>query len=320
MAILAGIDEAGLGPLLGPLVVSGAAFRGLDDLPDLCLWDVLRDSCASSPARSQRRVVVADSKQLYRPRGSLAPLERTALVMLAAAGLRPASWRELLEQIAPGACEPLAHYPWYRDRDIPLPLSAEVGDIATKANAVRRDCRTHGIAFHGVFVEPLTAGAFNRMVHNTRNKSVVSLGLTLRVVDRLMRSAPNERVRLCLDRHGGRTHYREPLMTAWPTSTLEILEESPTRSAYRLVQSSRVVEIEFVTGGEARYFPTALASVYSKYVRELYMHAFNAFWSDISPDLRPTAGYYTDARRWLCDADEELRRRSIDRNTLIRQR
>ena len=77
--------------------------------------------------------------------------------------------------------------------------------METRANAVLRDCRAEGVAFAGVFVEPLTAGHFNRLVGSTRNKSVVSWGTTLRVVDRIMKSAPNERVRLCVDRLGGRT-------------------------------------------------------------------------------------------------------------------
>ncbi|MCH8916798.1 MAG: hypothetical protein IIC52_01970 [Proteobacteria bacterium] len=41
MAIVAGIDEAGFGPTLGPLVVSGVAFRVPDDQVDRCLYGLL---------------------------------------------------------------------------------------------------------------------------------------------------------------------------------------------------------------------------------------------------------------------------------------
>ncbi len=320
MAILAGIDEAGLGPSLGPLVVSGVAFRVPDEALDRCLWQTLHASCTPTPSRRGRRLPVADSKKLYSSRGSLMPLERTALVMLAVAGERPRTWRALLDAVAPEATGKLRDYPWYAETDLDLPLSPDLGDVATRSNAVLRNCREEGVTFGGAFVEPLTAGHFNRLVGRTRNKSVVAWGLTLRVVERIMKSAPNERVRLCVDRLGGRTRYREPLMTALPAYELQILEESPERSAYRMHRGDRTCEIEFVTEGESRHFVVALASVFSKYVRELYMHAFNGYWSKQIDGLRPTAGYHTDAKRWLDDASTELARRSIDRGMLVRQR
>ena len=319
MAILAGIDEAGLGPLLGPLVVSGVAFRVPEERVTGCLWDILRESCTATPRRAARRLVIADSKRLYRS-GHIAPLERAALVMLGVMNQRPATWRELLDQLAPGATNPLDRYPWYAGRDVPLPLSDEVGDLGTQANAVRRNCAEQGVSLAGIHSEPMTAGHLNRLMGRTGNKSVVSLGLTLRVVDRIIRSTGGEAVHFSIDRHGGRIHSRESLMTSWPGYDLAILEESPTRSAYRMVRSSQVYHIEFVTRGEAQHFTVALASVYSKYLRELYMHMFNRYWSEEVPRLRPTAGYYNDALRWLSDVEPELDRRAVDRSILVRNR
>ncbi len=323
MAILAGIDEAGFGPLLGPLVVSGVAFRVPDDHLDRCLWRTLRSSCTATPKNARQRVVVADSKQLHRSRGGLerlSGLERAALVMLTVTGDSPRTFRALLNRLSPGATDQLDHYPWYAGRSMALPLSGRVGDIPTQANAVRRDCMEHNVTIHGVYSEPLLEGHFNRLVKNTRNKAVVLLGLALRVIDRVIQSAGDERIRVCVDRLGGRIRYREALTTAMPGYELRILEESPTRSAYRMVRTSRVCELEFVTGGEGRHFAIALASIYSKYLRELYMYLFNAYWTGQVAGLRPTAGYYTDAKRWLSDVSTELDNRSIDRSTLVRLR
>jgi len=36
----------------------------------------------------------------------------------------------------------------------------------------------------------------------------------------------------------------------------------------------------------------------AKYLRETAMRAFNAFWAERVPGLRPTAGYPGDARRF----------------------
>ena len=56
----------------------------------------------------------------------------------------------------------------------------------------------------------------------------------------------------------------------------------------------------FQAKGES-HLPTALASMASKYLRELAMQAFNGFWSEHVPDLRPTAGYPVDALRFKAD-------------------
>ena len=320
MAIVAGIDEAGLGPTLGPLVVSGVAFRVPDELADRCLWDVLAESCTHKVRRGDRRLAIADSKKLYQARKTLDPLERAALVMLTVAGKHPKTWRGLLDVIAPGATEQLQSYPWYTDEDVALPIGKSVGDVGTLANAVRRDGMAHGVALTGIFCEPLPAGHYNRLVTNTRNKAVVLLGLALRVVDRIMRAAPGQNIHLHVDRLGGRTHYREALMTAMAGCELQILEESDTRSAYRLVRGERRCEIDFVTKGESRHFPIALASVYSKYVRELYMHVFNRYWSGRVAGLKSTAGYFTDARRWLRDVGEAVEVDGAGRDALVRIR
>lgn len=324
MAILAGIDEAGLGPILGPLVVSGIAFRVPDDRSDICLWNALSDSCTSKPRDARRRVVVADSKQVHRPKKGIGPIERTALIMLASAGHRPSTWRALLDLLSPGACAELATYPWYAKADCELPLAGSVGgagiDLGTQANAVRRDYGLKGLTFLGVCCEPLPAGRYNQLVERTRNKSVVLMGQTLRVIDRIIRMAPAEPVRIVVDRLGARMRYREALTDSLPGGAFAILEESETRSAYRFTWTDRTCEIEFTTGADGADFCVALASMYSKYVRELYMHQFNAYWSSRMPGLRPTAGYYTDAHRWLKDAESVVSAAGFDRTLLVRSR
>jgi len=320
MAILAGIDEAGYGPTLGPLVVSGVAFRLPDAMLNQCLWEVLSQSCTKQPRRAGRCLPVADSKKLYKPKSGIALLERTALVMLSLGGTPPDSFGALLGKMAPQAVEPFAAYPWYAQGALPLPLSPKIGDLPTRANAVRRDLAAHEIEFLGVFGEPLPEGHFNRVVRKTRNKSVVLSGLALSVVDRIVRLDRTERVRIRVDRLGGRTHYREPLAHAFPDGDLHIIEETDRRSAYRLTIKRRVVEIEFKTKGDDQHFSVALASIFSKYVRELSMHQFNAYWCRQQPGLQPTAGYYTDARRWLADADGTIRRLAVPSEELVRCR
>jgi hypothetical protein len=247
-------------------------------------------------------------------------LERAVLTILAATGPRPKTWRALLDEVSPEARAQLDDYPWYAETDPAIPVSEGLEDIGPRANAIRIDCREHSVEPLGLFSEPLPEGHYNRLVAKTRNKSILLMGMALRVADRIRRIAPSEHVRIRIDRLGGRKRYRDALLTAMPGYELRIIEESEVRSAYRLVRPSQVCEIEFVTRGDAGHFPIALASLCSKYLRELYMHAFNRYWSARQRGLKPTAGYYTDARRWLADAAASIDQLAIDRVVLVRQR
>ena len=61
--VIAGIDEAGLGPLLGPMTVGWSAFR----VPrgEVNLWDVLSKVVTDSPRQDSSHLVVADSKRVF---------------------------------------------------------------------------------------------------------------------------------------------------------------------------------------------------------------------------------------------------------------
>jgi hypothetical protein len=76
--------------------------------------------------------------------------------------------------------------------------------------------------------------------------------------------------------------------------------------------------VGFHLKGDARHLPIALASLYSKYVRELFMLAFNTWWAERMPGLRPTAGYAADANRFLAETADVRERLGVDPEALIR--
>lgn len=320
MAIVAGIDEAGYGPVLGPLVVTGVAFEVPDEQADCCLWKALSTSICRRVFKKSRRLPILDSKKLYKSGCGLAALERSALVMLASARPLPGTLSELLEQIAPHVLEPMRDYPWYDGLDHPMPLEVDPGAIAAQANAVRRNARSAGVRLTGVLSEPLLEGQYNRMVQSTRNKASVLTSLTLRIIDRILRKADGQPVRLFVDRQGGRLRYVDTLLRSFDGYELEVLEEAPDRSCYRLSRPPCSHIVEFRANGEDHHLPVALASIYSKYLRELFMRGLNRFWSGHVVSLRPTAGYYTDGRRFIDDISGTVERLGVDRGMLVRLR
>ena len=50
------------------------------------------------------------------------------------------------------------------------------------------------------------------------------------------------------------------------------------------------------------------------------MCAFNEYFHERAPELKPTAGYTTDARRWLRDAEPLLAALPLAPTALVRRR
>lgn len=318
--ILAGIDEAGYGPLLGPLIVTAVVLECPADWAERSLWDVLKASVCATPQDRKRRIPICDSKKLHRPGEGVARLERSALAAIAAAGAMPEKIAELLDMLSAGAARAVRAEPCYGDLDRRLPLGCDAGALAVASSVLRQDLEARGGRLAGVHCEIVPEGRFNELVGHTNNKAAVLLGLTFRLIDRIARAHPNRPLVIQADRQGGRTTYGRPLMRSFEDRRLKIDTEEDCYSCYELTDSKTRWRISFDTGGETKRLPIALASVVSKYVREVLMHCFNAFWAREAPEVRPTAGYYTDGSRFMLEIAPHLERLGIAPQRLMRQR
>jgi len=317
--LVVGIDEAGYGPTLGPLVVAMTLWDVSPPLVKTDFWQLLGDNVSRSARDAHGRLVVSDSKTVYSRKKGLSSLERPVLAFASAAGLDCATLETLLEEIGVQLPEG-DELPWYRDLSNPLPTDRARSKHAGIADRLKRDMTETGLVCRGLRAEVVTESSFNQRVAATRNKAAVLIEHVLRLIQHAGERARGQDLVVRVDRLGGRSNYRQLLATAFPGRQMHVVEASDSRSRYRLKSTDNEWFIEFAVAADDQHLPVALASMLAKYLRELLMLGFNAFWKERLPTLRPTAGYYTDARRFLADIEPAIADAGIPRERFVRSR
>ncbi len=321
MTLLLGIDEAGYGPILGPLVVSGVTM----ELPDSCLgqdlWEILRLSIARTAKGSSGRILINDSKLLHKKSAKTNLLQRGTLAALYAIhNSIPHTIADLLTRLNCQGLDSIAEYPWYRDRLTHWPLHFDSDDIQTAGSSLRSDCRQHYLELKEVTSCPLMAGSYNQMVHRTQNKATVLFNTACQIIHHIWTAYPEHNLQAILDKQGGRSHYREHLQRMYPDLSMKILKETDTVSSYQLSAARRFMKVHFLQKGDQKNMLIALASMTSKYLRELFMEVLNDYFLKLSPTLKPTAGYYQDGTRFLADLKSTGLLDSLPQHLLIRDK
>ncbi|MDA1049790.1 MAG: hypothetical protein O3C40_04845 [Planctomycetota bacterium] len=318
MTLLIGTDEAGYGPNLGPLLISATAWRVPDDDTDTDLY-VRLHRVVRADASSTSHIPIADSKQLYKPGGGLRNLERGVFAALSTCAASVDRWRDAWLVLASADIKQWQRVPWYSDYDTALPI-----DLDEELRGTDRSLFTEGLPAANVSLAQIRSTAvfparFNELVDRYDSKgSVLSLA-TLELVRNALEQHDDTNVLIQCDKHGGRNRYLAVLQTVFPDERVKILREGRAASVYRWVTPSRQIEIRFVAKGES-FLPAALASMTSKYLRELAMKAFNAFWRQHLPSLKPTAGYPVDAKRFKAEIEAVQQKLGIEDRVFWRSR
>ncbi|TWT33103.1 ribonuclease H family protein [Blastopirellula retiformator] len=318
MAWLIGVDEAGYGPNLGPLVIAATVWQTPDSISGEDLYEVLSEVIAVARKSSRdQRLLVADSKKLFTAQKSLAPLERGVHSAARLLKRDASSWSSLLANIGQAPPKRLASIPWFADFDRPLPAAVTAEQVDDTAEKLDDALAKAEIRLVDVRAALLFAGEFNQRLA-TGNKSRVLSETTLGLVKDLLPSEAGDVTIVC-DKHGGRDRYAGLLQETWGDLLFAVREESRKRSSYEWPREQGRGVIEFRQGGES-FLPAALASMTAKYLRELTMEAFNAFWRGHDPQLRPTAGYPVDAKCFLQETTKLRNQLQIDDDLLWRQK
>jgi len=320
MSIVAGIDEAGYGPWLGPLVVSATAFRVPPELAEADFWRMLSGGVAARRAGADGRVVIADSKVLFSGRRGLNWLEEGALAAMAAAGHQPESLWSLVEALGAGLADEYRPYPWYDGAHLALPVETDRDRVMVRARRLQRALARCRAEMAGVRSVPVLAGRFNRLLKRTRNKSEVAFQAVAFLLRRLRQAYGGEVIRVVVDKQGGRSHYLHLLMRHFPDADIEVRSETRLASKYVLREPLGQTQLVFRMRADQDRLPVALASMVSKYVRELFMLLFNRYWQERIEGLARTSGYPADARRFIAALREAGALDGTSKDLLIRRR
>ncbi len=321
MAILVGIDEAGYGPLLGPLVVSSVVLEMPEEYLRADLWKLLSKAVCAHKKGLAGRLLINDSKKVYTRSAGISLLRRTVLSCLHAldAPACPHTAADLVGCLCPDALERLLADPWYARLD-QQPLGHDPIDTAIAGGMLRKILNQNTMRLRAVRSRCMDAGFYNQRVEQVKNKSRV---LFTEVCSLVLAAFCNEAqagqpMQVIIDRQGGRINYQQDLLRMFPGYAFSVVRQDDKISSYELTRAGKVMRIHFCLKADAKYLCVSLASMVSKYLREVLMEAFNAHFCGLCSNLKPTAGYWEDGQRFLKDLSDLLPDYQYDPQKMVR--
>jgi len=352
MTLLVATDEAGYGPLLGPLVIVATAWRLRPDGDLATAEQTLRTPLRIDGIGSFQ---IDDSKKIFK-RGkasSKLPDNVSSIDRITDAVAHWVSYpipsRELatwLATIASDDFQPLITQPWFRSLADKSDVSASTAKDPTSETMVRHWAQG-GLELVGVQARIIDAASFNSMLDRSGNKadilSEATCGLAVGLLNRTFQQADGD-VMICCDRFGGRVYYAGLVQHHCPDYHVAVINQSGQHSRYRLTASEppvdqarlqkkrtasshpMVIDWSFTVNGD-NFPPVAMSSIIAKSTRERLMHLLNRYFQTetsgypgLGENLKPTAGYTVDANRFLKEVEAYRIASGIDDRILKRNK
>jgi hypothetical protein len=285
-------------------------------------WDLWNSAVSQKHPRKSELLFVADSKRVFDGSpSSRVRLAATALSFLRAAGNPAVCGRDLLHSpVPPLRPQEEASAPWFGSWLQTLPSEVPEQQLKRQAAALEAAMESSACRVLEAAVRIAPAGELNASFKRTQNKAVSTWALVAPILTHLWQIYGQRQVAVVLDRQGGRRHYGGLLAQEFPFCEIQTLRESSDLAQYRICGAERRMLLTVRPKAEDSSLPVAVGSCLAKYARESVMGAFNRWFTDFQEELKPTAGYVTDARRWLLDARPALAKAKVPTELLIRTR
>jgi ribonuclease HII len=306
--IVAGIDEAGYGPKLGPMVVATVPLA-------VDARDVNKAALAARKALSSLPVRVVDSKKLFSPRKGLHQLELSALSLLGASGQQPQTVGTLVDTVAPVYSRDIQSLPWYKVLwQSPLPLASTADEVGESAEAVKSALAESGVGILPPHVVALDEKSLNRLWRREPNKERASFA-AFRDLTKRLTDGKSGALHLTMDQQGGRTNYLPWLCDCWP-GEMPSHHRDGVCNCYRL--DGPDLHLFVAPRADSDYPEVAAASIIAKYLREALMTGFYKFWQEHS--VEPADGYGGSHRDFMERVEPKMRELGLTYDDILRLR
>ena len=294
--IVVGVDENGLGPDLGPMVVTGVAIE-CDDYAPLLLSTIGPKACR-----------IRDSKEVFSGPNKLARGERPTLPWCRVIGWSGDSYvdlrRFLCGTVDPDRyCAPDTSRLCENSADRELPLWCSNSEVATLAESIR-SAMNGRFRFIVAKARFLCARAVQCECRRFGSKVDLDARMLVEVV-REIRKSSNEDILVYCGRAGNLHDYSQAL-----SSVDRDFAPPIERQRGKIVSAYDVPglgHIEFVKGVEHKHSPAALASMIGKYLREV---SLDLICEHVVPGMR-ASGYPGDPKTAIIVAHSRDRRRAM---------
>ena len=277
MAWRVGIDEAGYGPNLGPMVQAAVAMDLPDD--DDAGWQINAYQVRRASDKKDKRILIDDSKKVHSGQNGLAQLERALL------SVNALSAATILDWLSQHSTANFQAETWFDPSEL-LPI------YPNTSSAINATIRLLGIRI-------MLPTEFNNIVTNSGSKATaLSVGLAELLLLTRKALPSDSAVSITCDMQGGKRYYAPMLQATFAEGWVHTLSESADESRYRIDGLSGNTDIRFCPRADSESMAVALASITAKYTREILMRQFNRYWQTHVPGLKSTAGYPGDAKRF----------------------
>jgi len=287
-----GVDENGLGPLLGPLVTTAVTLEVARYQPERhgsIGRELGIDDSKATAGFGQMGMAEGLALAVFERLWGHTPRDVDALFE----GLlldRPSALQSGCPSGSRAQC-------WSVQPGLPC-----LGGDISKGRAILDGLTKRGIELTHVRSAVACAGTLNRLLREGQSRVEVDLELMERLVLDARAKCESE-VRAICGMVGGIRSYPEKLRHV----RREHLRPRRAQGGTLAYDVTGLGQLRFEIDADARHLPVAFASMLGKYVRELWMERQNRFYRGHQPELAEVSGYHDPVTRRFVKESKRLR-------------